>query len=128
MLQGRRGRAAGLLVDSPANGNHGLVSDAIQTLGGVPPGRRSWPSARGPSPLLVTARIAGPLLVRREVQDKVVATVGAVGRSGFLRTGHGLAAIAGVLTLILLYRRNYSIARHFAVVAVAPFVAGWGVA
>ena len=84
--------------------------------------------ARGSSPLLVTARIAGSLLVRREVHDEVVATVGAVGRSGFLRTGHGLAAIAGVLTLILLYRRSYSIARHFAVVAVAPFVAGWGVA
>ena len=86
MLQGRRGRAGGLLVDSPANGSHGLVSDAIQTVGGRPTGPAEL--ARGSSPLLVTARIAGSLLVRQEVHDKVVATVGAVGHSGFLRTGH----------------------------------------
>ena len=61
--------------------------------GGVGP-RRGLPalalaSARGSSPRPVRARIAGSLLVRQEVHDEVVATVGAVGRSGFLRTGNG---------------------------------------
>jgi hypothetical protein len=65
------------------NGSHGLVSDAIQTVRGRPTGPAEL--ARGSSPLLVTARIAGSQLVRQEVHD----TVGAVGRSGFLRTGHG---------------------------------------
>ena len=39
-----------------------------------------------------------------------------------------VAALAGTLTLLLLYRRSYSIARFFAVVAVGAVVTGWGVA
>jgi cytochrome d ubiquinol oxidase subunit II len=38
-----------------------------------------------------------------------------------------IAALAGALTLILLFRRSYSIARLFAAAAVASVVAGWGV-
>ena len=38
-----------------------------------------------------------------------------------------MAALSGGLTLILIYRRSYSIARVFAVTAVAAVVAGWGV-
>jgi cytochrome d ubiquinol oxidase subunit II len=38
-----------------------------------------------------------------------------------------IAALAGALTLILLFRRSYSIARLFAALAVAAVVAGWGV-
>jgi hypothetical protein len=33
--------------------------------------------------------LAGSLLVRREAHDEVFAGVGAVGRTGFLRTGNG---------------------------------------
>ena len=50
MLQGRR-----LPPEGPArrfsctNGSQGLVSDAIQTVGGVPPGRRSWHSSWPPA-------------------------------------------------------------------------------
>ena len=81
------------------NGNHGLVSDAIQTVRGRPTGPAelalveayalALASARGSSALLARARIAGSLLVRQEVHDEVVAMVGAVGRSGTLRTGNG---------------------------------------
>jgi hypothetical protein len=63
------------------NGNLGLVSDAIQTVRGRPTGPAEL--ARGSSLLLARAHIAGSLLVRQEVHDKVVVTVGAVGRSGF---------------------------------------------
>jgi cytochrome d ubiquinol oxidase subunit II len=38
-----------------------------------------------------------------------------------------LSAIAGILTLVLLWRRRYSPARVSAVVAVGSVVAGWGV-
>jgi len=38
-----------------------------------------------------------------------------------------LAALAGALTLLLLYRRSYSMARFFAVAAVGAVVTGWGV-
>jgi cytochrome bd ubiquinol oxidase subunit II len=38
-----------------------------------------------------------------------------------------LAAAAGTTTLVLLYRRMYSIARAFAAAAVGAVVAGWGV-
>jgi cytochrome d ubiquinol oxidase subunit II len=38
-----------------------------------------------------------------------------------------LAAAAGTTTLVLLYRRMYSIARPFAAAAVGAVVAGWGV-
>lgn len=38
-----------------------------------------------------------------------------------------LAAVAGVTTLVLLYRRNYSVARIPAVAAVASVVTGWGI-
>jgi len=38
-----------------------------------------------------------------------------------------LAAAAGTITLALLYRRIYSIARAFAVAAVGAVVAAWGV-
>jgi cytochrome bd ubiquinol oxidase subunit II len=38
-----------------------------------------------------------------------------------------VAAIAGVTTLALVYRRNYSPARISAVVAVAVVVLGWGI-
>jgi cytochrome d ubiquinol oxidase subunit II len=38
-----------------------------------------------------------------------------------------LAALAGALTLLLLYRRSYSMARVFAVAAVGAVVTGWGV-
>ena len=38
-----------------------------------------------------------------------------------------VAALAGAITLILLYRRSYSIARVSAAAAVAAVVAGWGV-
>ncbi|MFW6866834.1 cytochrome d ubiquinol oxidase subunit II [Nocardioides sp. CPCC 206347] len=38
-----------------------------------------------------------------------------------------LAALAGLATLVLLWRRRYSIARLAAVVAVASVVSGWGV-
>jgi cytochrome bd ubiquinol oxidase subunit II len=49
---------------------------------------------------------------------------------GLLHAGFALLAlanVAGVLTLFLLYRRNYSTARYFAVVAVAAVISGWGV-
>jgi cytochrome bd ubiquinol oxidase subunit II len=49
---------------------------------------------------------------------------------GLLRAGLPLliaAALSGVLTLISIYRRSNSIARIFAVAAVAAVVAGWGV-
>jgi cytochrome bd ubiquinol oxidase subunit II len=39
-----------------------------------------------------------------------------------------VAALAGVLTLVLLYRRRFSIARITAAAAVGAVVAGWGVA
>jgi cytochrome bd ubiquinol oxidase subunit II len=39
-----------------------------------------------------------------------------------------LSGVAGVLTLVLLLRRRYGIARLSAVIAVAAVVAGWGVA
>jgi cytochrome d ubiquinol oxidase subunit II len=38
-----------------------------------------------------------------------------------------VAALAGVVTLVLVYRRTYSTARLFAATAVAAVVAGWGV-
>ncbi|HZA11027.1 cytochrome d ubiquinol oxidase subunit II [Mycobacterium sp.] len=38
-----------------------------------------------------------------------------------------ISALAGAITLLLLYRRSYSIARFFAAAAVAAVVAGWGV-
>jgi cytochrome d ubiquinol oxidase subunit II len=38
-----------------------------------------------------------------------------------------LAALAGALTLLLVYRRSYSMARFFAVAAVGAVVTGWGV-
>jgi cytochrome d ubiquinol oxidase subunit II len=38
-----------------------------------------------------------------------------------------LAALAGVLTLLVLYRRSYSMARFFAAAAVGAVVTGWGV-
>jgi cytochrome bd ubiquinol oxidase subunit II len=38
-----------------------------------------------------------------------------------------VAAVGGMTTLALLYRRSYSIARYFAAAAVAAVVAGWGV-
>ena len=38
-----------------------------------------------------------------------------------------IAALAGVITVVLLYRRAYSTARFFAAAAVAAVVAGWGV-
>ena len=38
-----------------------------------------------------------------------------------------MAALAGALTLLLLYRRSYSMARFFAVAAVGAVVTGWGV-
>ncbi len=38
-----------------------------------------------------------------------------------------ISALAGVMTLFLVYRRSYSIARFFAASAVAAVVAGWGV-
>jgi cytochrome d ubiquinol oxidase subunit II len=38
-----------------------------------------------------------------------------------------ISALAGVITLVLLYRRTYSTARFFAASAVAAVVAGWGV-
>ena len=65
---------------------------ASHRAGGVGPRRGlrfSAGSARGSSPLLARVRIAGSRLARQEVHDKVVATVGAVGRSGVLRTGNG---------------------------------------
>jgi cytochrome d ubiquinol oxidase subunit II len=39
-----------------------------------------------------------------------------------------LAALAGALTLLVLYRRRYSMARFFAVAAVGAVITGWGVA
>jgi cytochrome d ubiquinol oxidase subunit II len=39
-----------------------------------------------------------------------------------------VAALAGALTLLLLYRRSYSMARFFAVAAVGAVIIGWGVA
>jgi cytochrome d ubiquinol oxidase subunit II len=39
-----------------------------------------------------------------------------------------LAALAGAITLLLLYRRSYSMARFFAVAAVGAVIIGWGVA
>jgi cytochrome d ubiquinol oxidase subunit II len=39
-----------------------------------------------------------------------------------------MAALAGALTLLLLYRRSYSMARFFAVAAVGAVIIGWGVA
>jgi cytochrome d ubiquinol oxidase subunit II len=38
-----------------------------------------------------------------------------------------ISALAGAMTLFLVYRRSYSIARFFAAAAVAAVVAGWGV-
>jgi cytochrome d ubiquinol oxidase subunit II len=38
-----------------------------------------------------------------------------------------VSALAGAMTLFLVYRRSYSIARFFAAAAVAAVVAGWGV-
>jgi cytochrome d ubiquinol oxidase subunit II len=38
-----------------------------------------------------------------------------------------VAALAGAITLLLLYRRSYSVARFFAVAAVGAVVTGWGV-
>jgi cytochrome d ubiquinol oxidase subunit II len=38
-----------------------------------------------------------------------------------------ISAIAGIITLVLLWRRQFSVARIFAVVAVATVVSGWGV-
>jgi cytochrome d ubiquinol oxidase subunit II len=38
-----------------------------------------------------------------------------------------ISALAGAMTLLLVYRRSYSIARFFAAAAVAAVVAGWGV-
>jgi cytochrome d ubiquinol oxidase subunit II len=38
-----------------------------------------------------------------------------------------VAALAGALTLFLLYRRSYSMARFFAVAAVGAVIIGWGV-
>jgi cytochrome d ubiquinol oxidase subunit II len=38
-----------------------------------------------------------------------------------------ISALAGAMTLLLLYRRSYSMARFFAAAAVAAVVAGWGV-
>ena len=38
-----------------------------------------------------------------------------------------ISAFAGAMTLLLVYRRSYSIARFFAAAAVAAVVAGWGV-
>jgi cytochrome bd ubiquinol oxidase subunit II len=38
-----------------------------------------------------------------------------------------LAAVAGIATLVLLYRRRYSVARVPAVVAVGSVITGWGV-
>jgi cytochrome bd ubiquinol oxidase subunit II len=49
---------------------------------------------------------------------------------GLLHAGYPLlllADIAGILTLIVLYRRRYSLARCFAVTAVGAVIAGWGV-
>jgi cytochrome d ubiquinol oxidase subunit II len=40
----------------------------------------------------------------------------------------GVAALAGVSTLVLLYRRSYSVARITAAAAVGAVIAGWGVA
>jgi cytochrome d ubiquinol oxidase subunit II len=39
-----------------------------------------------------------------------------------------VAALAGSITLFLLYRRSYSMARFFAVAAVGAVIIGWGVA
>jgi len=39
-----------------------------------------------------------------------------------------VAALAGALTLLLLYRRSYSMARFFAVTAVGAVIVGWAVA
>ena len=67
------------------NGNHGLVSDAIQTVRGRPTGPAelalveayalALASARGSSALLARARIAGSLLVRQEVHDKAEVSI-----------------------------------------------------
>jgi cytochrome bd ubiquinol oxidase subunit II len=38
-----------------------------------------------------------------------------------------ISALAGAMTLPLVYRRSYSMARFFAAAAVAAVVAGWGV-
>jgi cytochrome d ubiquinol oxidase subunit II len=38
-----------------------------------------------------------------------------------------ISAFAGAMTLLLVYRQSYSIARFFAAAAVAAVVAGWGV-
>src|SRR6202790_1951023 len=38
-----------------------------------------------------------------------------------------VAALAGAVTLLLLYRRSYAIARFFAVAAVGAVIIGWGV-
>jgi cytochrome d ubiquinol oxidase subunit II len=38
-----------------------------------------------------------------------------------------MAAVAGVVTLVLIFRRRYRVARVFAVAAVAAVVIGWGV-
>jgi cytochrome bd ubiquinol oxidase subunit II len=40
----------------------------------------------------------------------------------------GLAALAGAITLLLLYRRSYPMARVFAAAAVGAVITGWGVA
>jgi cytochrome d ubiquinol oxidase subunit II len=38
-----------------------------------------------------------------------------------------MAAVAGVVTLVLIFRRRYRVARVFAVAAVTAVVIGWGV-
>ena len=44
-----------------------------------------------------------------------------------MTSAHESRALAVALTLLLLYRRSYSMARFFAVAAVGAVVTGWGV-
>jgi cytochrome bd ubiquinol oxidase subunit II len=56
--------------------------------------------------------------------DAPTLSAGLLGRALLL---FAVAAVCGVATLTLVYRRRYSLARFFAVGAVAAVVAGWGV-
>ncbi|QZY27745.1 cytochrome d ubiquinol oxidase subunit II [Nocardioides coralli] len=58
------------------------------------------------------------------LQDAPVLSEGLTGRAAPLVV---LSAVAGVATVVLLWRRRYSVARGPAVVAVAAVVSGWGV-
>lgn len=58
-------------------------------------------------------------------QDAPVLTEGLTGRAAPLVV---LSALSGLMTLVLIWRRRYSIARWPAVIAVGSVVSGWGVA